>query len=772
MRKINFPLPLAAAALLIGICSTIYCPQIPTQLVIYALLGLAIIIIVLPGSKYISGLGLFIFGFALMGWHINVQYSRAWPTNLENIPITLTGTIISLIEETSAQKVRFLFKLAAKDQTVQVTWDKPQHDLRPGDEWSLTLKLKRPRNYANPGSFDTEKFYFQQRIVAIGYVMPKGEHNLIAQHPLRYPIQNLRQELFSMLAFELHPKQFMGIIVALILGSKAAISTEQMQLLQNTGTAHLMAISGMHIGMIAGMIFAVLRFGWRFTAQSWRRFPAPWVAAWGALAVSVYYALLAGFSIATQRSLIMIGVLLAGLVLKRKISSTNSYCLALIIVLLWDPFAVLSIGFWLSFVAVGFLLYAFGGRTTTRNKWYSWQRWLKPQIVISLGLLPISLLFFAQTSICGPVANLIAIPWVCCTVVPLSLAAVLMWPIDHAIAVNLLKFAEYNFSLLWPILEKFARIPVFSWHPPQEYLGLLFIVAFLGAVWLLMPRGLPGRYWGVICFVPWIFVPLTTIEHGAAEFTLLDVGQGLATVVQTKNHVLVYDTGAKLSADFDLGSRVVAPFLQHKGIKQINQLMISHADNDHIGGAVSILQKFPTQEILISDQNYLREYGSTSCHAGQSWTWDGVDFFVLHPVQQRYYKKRNDRSCVLMVRAGKHKVLLTGDIESKAEQQLIANYSSHLQADILLVPHHGSKTSSSEEFIHTVNPKYALIPVGYKNQYGHPKEQVLQRYTEHGVQILSTELDGAISFKLGQERDLVADSYRRHYKMFWNQHKS
>lgn len=236
-------------------------------------------------------------------------------------------------------------------------------------------------------------------------------------------------------------------------------------------------------------------------------------------------------------------------------------------------------------------------------------------------------------------------------------------------------------------------------------------------------------------------------------------------MVRTQNHVLVYDTGAKLQDNFDLGSRVVAPYLQSVGIKKIDALMISHGDNDHAGGAEGLLRKIAAQAVITSEAQTLDAYNPALCQAGQQWEWDGVWFAVLHPDDAQYYKKRNDRSCVLMIQAGEHKALLTGDIEKRSEKELITRYGEELKADLLLVPHHGSKTSSSEEFIQTVNPKYALIPVGYKNQYGHPKEPVLQRYKDLNVSILRTEYDGAISFRLGG--DLMPHCYRREQKGFW-----
>lgn len=391
--------------------------------------------------------------------------------------------------------------------------------------------------------------------------------------------------------------------------------------------------------------------------------------------------------------------------------------------------------------------------------------WLKPQIVIALALLPISLLFFSKSSLIGPLANMLAIPWVSFAVLPFCLGAVFILPLLPNLGILLLKIAESNFAFLWPILAKISILPTYNWHLPEKNLWLIILFALLGAAWLFIPRGLPGRWWGIFGLVPILCVQTSAIPLGQAEFTLLDVGQGLATVVRTQNHVLVYDTGAKLNANFDLGTRVVAPYLQSVGTKQIDALIISHSDNDHIGGAKGLLKKIAANSVITNDQKNLVDHNPKLCQAGQEWEWDGVVFTVLHPSLDVANKKRNDQSCVLMVQAGKHKALLTGDIEKRSEKQLIQRYGQKLQSDLMLVPHHGSKTSSSLEFLQTVQPKYALIPVGYKNQYGHPKEPVLQRYREMNIAILRTEYDGAISFRLGG--DLHPHCYRREKKAFW-----
>lgn len=701
-----------------------------------------------------------------MSWHVNQHLAHALPADLEKQHITIIGTISSVVEVNANQHARFNFVISSvSDQrckwllpaTVQLAWDNPPQHLLPGDTWALNVKLKLPRNYSNVGSFDTEKLHFQQRIVATGYVLAAKKNYFIQHQMLAAPINLLRQLLLQKIVYNLRGQPFTGVLIALTLGLKHNITYNQQQVFQNSGVAHLMSISGLHMGIICSMIFMLLRVLWRYVPVSWLHLPAPWLAAWGALIVSIAYALLAGFSIATQRSLIMIIVFLSGLVLKRKTCTVHAYSLALLVVLLCDPFSVLSLGFWLSFSAVGLLIYALRGR---KSKWWQ-QQW-----VITVGLLPLTLLFFSQCSIIAPITNLIAIPWVSFTVLPLALLGAVLTPISTTISTVLLTTASKSFALLWPVLDKLSQLPVYNWQTPQDNLVLITITALISVLWLFIPRGLPGRYWGIVGLLPLFLGSPEKIPHGHAQFILLDVGQGLAAVIKTKNNTLVYDTGARLTDQFDLGSRVVAPFLQTLGVKKIDMLMVSHADNDHIGGAIGLMGKFKADLILTTAINELQRFNPRACVAGQQWQWDGVIFTVLHPETNALYAKRNNNSCVLMVQAGSHKVLLTGDIETLSERELILRYGSALQANIMLVPHHGSKTSSSPEFLERVKPEFALIPVGYKNQYGHPKQHILERYQELNIAVLSTELDGAISFRLGSAV-LQPRCYRREQHWFW-----
>lgn len=769
-------LPIFSIALLVGICITLVLVTIPSALVAYALISLALVVFFLQPHKVIQLLCVVLGGFGFMVCNINQHYSHALPLDLEGQKFAIVGTVSSVVERGDDTSSDFDFVVSRYNNNdsiwqlpakIHLSWKQPHKQLKPGSIFHLLVKLKRPRNYANLGSFDLQKFYLQQRVVALGYVVNSPANDFIEINRSSHPINYIRQYLLNLGTQTLVGSKFSSIVISLVLGIKGHMPLEQMQVLQNTGIAHLMAISGLHIGLIASMVFFIIRTLWRYAPNKWLHIPAPIVAAYVSLISSIIYAALAGFSIATQRSLIMIIVFLLGTILKRNLTATHGFFLALALVLLWDPFAVLSLGFWLSFLAVGFLIFAMRGRSMPNHILAKILRYFKPQLIMTVALLPITLLFFSQSSIIAPIANMIAIPWVSFTVVPVSLIAILIMPLHYNLGDALLKLAANNFALLWPLLEWLAKFPVYTWNLPQKYVLLIIAVAVLGALWLFMPIGLPSRWWGILNFAPLFFTSMSVIPYGQADITMLDVGQGLSTIIHTKNHVLVYDTGAKINDNFDLGSRVVAPYLQAVGVKHIDLLMISHGDNDHIGGAIGLLNKIIAQDVMTSDLNDLPQYSPKICAAGQQWQWDGVIFTVLHPSQDVFNAKRNNQCCVLMVQAGQHKALLTGDIESNGEQQLVMRYGEQLQADVMLVPHHGSKTSSSLEFLHYVRPTYALIAAGYKNQYGHPKSEILERYDDFGATVLNTVTDGAISFRLGEV--LLPRLFRVGQQRFWLQ---
>jgi competence protein ComEC len=498
------------------------------------------------------------------------------------------------------------------------------------------------------------------------------------------------------------------------------------------------------------------------------RIPAQKVAAVMAIAGAVGYAAMAGFAIPTQRACVMVVVVMLSILWQRQFQPFRVLCLALLAVLVIDPLAVLDGGFWLSFAAVAVLLYGMVGRLAPKGLWWQWGR---AQWLVFVGLAPLLLWFFQTLALTGPLANIIAIPWVSFLTVPLSLVGAVLFPVLPAAAAMFIQLADLSLQGLWPVLEWCAAVESPQWLAIKPPLWTL-LPAAVGILWFLAPRGLPARWVGVVWLAPIFLVTNGNIEPGEAEFTLLDVGQGLAAVIKTQHHVLVYDSGPRFNSGFDTGRAVVLPYLRSAGIQHIDRLVITHGDNDHIGGAQSLLAAMPVEQI---DTSVIKKFSpgqARRCVSGTQWQWDGVKFEFLSPDAEDFAREQveNNLSCVLRVQTPSAKVLLTGDIEKSVERELVLEAEKHsIAADILLIPHHGSKTSSSQPFIDRVSPTFALAAVGYRNRYGFPKQQVVERYLQKNVTVLDTAENGAIRFLLHRDQGVVLKQLYRHAdRRYWH----
>src|ERR671914_405361 len=547
------------------------------------------------------------------------------------------------------------------------------------------------------------------------------------------------------------------------MGEQQGIAQDQWRVFSRTGTTHLVAISGQHIGLIAGFAYFLGCGIWSRLGVTLLYLAAPRFGALMALFAAFLYAALAGFSIPIQRALIMVAVVMIGILISRRTPAFNLLLLALLLVLLLDPVVVMAAGFWLSFASVAAILYAMSGRIRVPDRWW---RSGRIHVAVAVGLTPIVLMLFGQNPLLGPLANAVAVPWVSFIVVPLVLLGALSLMLFEPLGSLLLTGAVEALEGLWPYLKWLAGFDLAIWRRPA-LAPWTSITACVGVVLVLMPRGLPARWVGLIWLLPLLYTEPQRPAEGEFWFTLLDVGQGLAAVVETPRHVLIYDTGPWFSEDFDSGEAVIAPYLQHQGIDQVNTVMISHGDSDHIGGLKSLLEQVAVGRIVTSVPALIEHPWVEPCEEGQRWRWDGVDFAVLHP-PPGHTGQENDHSCVLQVSsAGKKVVLLPGDIECTAEAQLVRRRTADLKAQVLIAPHHGSKTSSSSSFIEAVDPDYVLFPVGYRNRYGFPKEEVQQRYLKQGVIMLNVAEAGAIRWAIG-DRIALPDRYRYSHRRYWH----
>lgn len=752
-------------------------------MVIYALSFLAGIILVqqfsvLPGSPWlIAGAiatvmmawlrywrGLFFLAAVL--WAIlfaGARLADRLPQQLEGIDIAVKGYISELPKQDEKQ-CRFDFIVTEASwqlpSKIKLSWYYPDQPIKAGQHWSFTVKMKRPHGTLNPGGFDYERWLFVEGVGATGYVRTHPRPILLGQDSAWGNIAVWRQNIIDRLDQTLTDNPNLALIKALTIGDGNSISQNQWELFRKTGTTHLIVISGSHIGLVAGLVyFLVLRF-WAWTGiLSWS--PQK-VAAISALLVGVFYAALAGFSVPTQRAVVMLAVAMAAVILQRNNRPFNTLSIALFIVLAYDPLAVLSAGFWLSFIAVGIIIYAIAGRLAKPGYF---EGLIKINWVTSVGLSPLLLFFFQQISLIAPLANLIAVPIISLLVVPLSLIAVMILFLSPMLAKACLFPVDLALQGLCELLDRLANIPIATIiHPMPSVWALLFAVP--GMLILLAPKGIPARWLGVILLLPLIFTDKQQPETGNITMTLLDVGQGLSAVVQTRHHVLVFDTGAKFSSDSDMGKTVVLPYLYSQGISKIDSLIVSHGDNDHIGGAESIMRGISTEKLLTSVPQPLATYSPTACTAGQNWSWDQVRFTVLSP-PPALFASENDNSCVLKIQSEQGTVLLTGDIEAKAESWLVATYGKNLKAEVLIAPHHGSKTSSSTGFLQAVRPEYVLIPAGYRNQFGHPHKDVLSRYNGNKAKWLNTAESGAILINMKNTAWHV-QTWRETESRYWN----
>lgn len=678
-----------------------------------------------------------------------------------------------------------------RDQITQVG------NVQPGERWQLTVRLQRPHGNANEYGFDYEAWLLEQGVRATGYVRPNNANQRLDSFvfSVRNVIEHCRAALRARILAALPAKPYAGVIVALVVGDQRGIDQSDWKIFTNTGIGHLVSISGLHITMVAGL-FALIAFTlWRhsfFTrAQLPLVLPAQKVAALVGATVALFYVLLAGFGVPAQRTLYMLIVVAVALWLNRIASVSHVLCTALGVVVLMDPWAVLWPGFWLSFGAVAVILYSTVGRTTLRPArlaagvddppqnaqpartigdrcWQALRVGAHTQYAVTLGLVPLTMLLFAQVSVISPLANAVAIPLISLVVTPLALVGSML---PMSLAAWVLGLAHLLVEWLTICLQWFSGLRYAVWRAPTPPLWL-FCWAMFGTLWLLAPRGWPARWLGLATWIPLLAAEPSHPEPGRMTVTAFDVGQGMALLIETSRHRLLYDTGPSYGPEINAGIRVILPYLRARGIGSLDGMIVSHSDVDHAGGALSVLDGLPVGWVLGSllpnhpiaaaARRHVR------CAAGQTWTWDGVRFEILHPLAASYADltlKPNARGCTLKISAGGKSMLLAGDIEALQESQLVSRDRERLRADVLLVPHHGSGTSSTVDFLKAAAPQVAVFQVGYRNRYQHPKKEVYDRYGELGIRRLRTDVSGALTMDFGET--VRIREYREAHARYW-----
>ncbi len=715
-------------------------------------------------------------GYAWAGTLAHVRLGDELPPQWEGRDLVVTG-VVATLPQVLERGVRFEFAVegtgtagARVPARIALAWWSTQVDerlqVRPGERWRLTVRLKRPHGMVNPHGYDYEAWLLERGLRATGYVRSRGAERLDAMvHRPAFWIEAARARLRDRILRSLEGRPYAGVLAALAIGDQRAVPAEQWQTFTRTGVNHLMSISGLHITMVSGLVFAGCAWAWRRSARLTLALPARKAAILAGVCAAFAYTLLAGFAVPAQRTLYMLVVIAGALWSSVFTSATRVLAAALFAVVLLDPWAVLSAGFWLSFGAVAAIFHATSHRVEVPH-WLS--AWARAQWAVTVALVPLLLALFQQVSIASPVANAFAIPVVSLAVVPLVLIGMLL-PLDAV-----LHLAHAVMAACMYVLEWLSALPATVWqqHAPPAW---AVAIALLGAFWLLLPRGFPARALGLVAMLPlFIAVPPAPAE-GAARVTVLDVGHGLAVAVQTRTHALLYDAGPAYGPGADAGSRIIVPLLRATGVTRLDGFILTHDDADHTGGAHSVLQAMPVGWLMstLPDADPLRFLADTDleCRAGLEWEWDGVHFQVLHPDRVTFGLrniKDNDRSCVLKIATGAGSIMLPSDIESRSEETLLQRNRDALKADVLVVPHQGSRTSSTPAFVAAVAPRAAIFPAGYRNRFGHPHQDVVELYREAGRALYRTDHDGAVVVDLPARGSVQLQRYRDVYRRYWH----
>ena len=736
----------------------------------------------------------FVLGYAWAAWRADFRMTDSLDPALEGRDLLLTGVIASL-PDAQGDGIRFVFEVKCADtagyeetsdclgvpRRILLSWYAergrealPLPAMQPGERWQLPVRLRRPHGAAAPGVFDYEAWLLERGLRATGYVRGHGTLIEMEADGWMNRVHRLRARIRQNFEALLPDASYRGILVALAVGDQGAISTEQWEILRRTGVQHLVAISGMHVSLVALAVGGLCVLVWRRIPWLARRCPARLAGAVAGLAAAGVYALVAGLGIPVQRALVMLTVAALCMIVRRETSARNVLSLALLAVLAVDPWAPLAAGFWLSFGAVAVILLTLDGRVKPAQGWRSAVRL---QLTITLATVPVLVALFQGFSLASPFGNALAIPMVSFAIAPLVLLAVIFpagWLLElaHTLA------AWMMLALQW--LSEFS-LALYEHPLPPPW---LLAVAMAAVLLLILPRGTPGRLAALAILGGFFLWHPERPQSGDFRAAVLDVGQGLAVHVQTANHDLLYDSGPFFGDTTDAGERVVAPYLRAVGVGRLDAALISHDDGDHAGGLESVRTRVRIDEVIAGGEAIehtppkpatwnardaqLEPVRGTPCIAGLRWQWDGVDFTVLAPAGLSGKRRANDESCVLRVSAaGGASLLLTGDLGGADEAELVRQLGPALKSTAVLAGHHGSRSSSSLLFVEATDPEVVIFSSGYRNRYGHPHPHVLARWARTAAYPYRTDSDGTVLLETeGGWMETVA--WREVHPRYWH----
>jgi competence protein ComEC len=723
-------------------------------------------------------LGALLLGFAWAGLQAGSALAQRIPPDLERRPLVVTGTVADLPQH-EARRTRFLFTVeegegpaaALRGRRIMLSWHDdygtrlagPRLKLRAGERWRLAVKLRAPRGLRNPGGFDSEKHALLQRVGATGHLhRPERAQRLSGAAGV-----DAWREVMAARIGQSVASPSSRFVRALALGDTRGLTQDDWHVLRATGLTHLIAISGFHVGMVASAIALLIGGLWRLFPAWARSLPRPQAMGVAAVLAALGYAVLAGFALPTLRTVLMMAVWAAARLGRRPAGVADALALALIAVLLFDPLSPLAAGFWLSFGGVAWLAWCLPAAGAQH-----WLRgFLSAQAVATVGLLPLTVVLFDQASLAGPFANLIAIPWWSLVVVPLSLLGTAAEALLPGAGAWPWRWAAACFDLTWPGFHWLSGSRFSLWWLP-EAAPWAVAAALAGAFWMLLPRGVPGKSLAALLWLPLLWPDRGLPRSGEVQLAMIDVGQGLSVLVRTSEHALLYDMGPAMRDGFDAGERAVVPALRAWGVSRLDRVVVSHDDNDHIGGLASVLRALPAgvaqappgQTAAVEAALPVRSESAPgppirTCVAGEAWEWDGVRFLFLHP-HRHFPNLGNESSCVLRVETAHGAALLTGDIGEVIERELVRRFPAQVRAEVVFAPHHGSAGSSDPAFVAATGARLLLVSSGHRNRFGHPKPQVVARWQEGGAEVVGSAEGGAVQVWLSPEGLAVRE--RRH----------
>lgn len=692
-------------------------------------------------------------GFGLAGLHAAFALALQLPPGAGRVEARVTATVVDLpVHE--ARRTRFHARVDAVQgpappglepgRHLRLAWYEPfrsnghdprRHSLRAGETWRFVVRVRAPRGLRNPGGVDAERHALAQRLAGTGYVADAaGARRVAAPHGL----VAWRDAMSGRIAARV-PAPSSRFIRALALGDTRGLQEVDWHLLRANGLTHLIAISGFHVGLVAGFFALAARGLWWLVPAWGRRVPAPIAAAVGGVVGALVYAAAAGFALPTLRTALMIAVVAGARLSRRPMRIGDSLALAAVAIVCVDPLALLSAGFWLSFAGVAWLVWCLphGPSRPLRD-------FVSAQAVATVGLLPLGVALFGQASLAGPLANLVAVPWWSLVVVPLALVGTGLETVVAGSGAWAWRAAAWAFDAIWPLFVRLGESPLALWWLPEARWYALPL-ALVGAFWLLLPRGVPGKWLALLLWLPLLLPDRRLPARGEADLEVIDVGQGLSVLVRTAGHTLLYDMGPAVEEGFDAGERAVIPVLRARGVRRLDRAVVSHGDNDHAGGWEAVRVALPPGVVDAPPDAPVA--GTQPCRAGDGWRWDGVRFEYLHPAEHFPYL-RNESSCVLRIDSAHGSALLTGDIGEVIEQRLLARRPERLRADVVLVAHHGSGGSSSPEWVAATQARVAIVSSGAGNRFGHPRADVIERWRRVGAQVHDTAADGAVRVRL------------------------